>query len=168
MLPHANQLILLAIRIETFGMSVVPDASAQADAHNLIEAVGMQAKCTKCGRPFVRTRPDKQFCSVSCRNAAQQANRRKARRQAKAVATKSVEVPAVHAAKKDWLTPARIEPRRRLSETDTAVRKRNRRRAEALADSQRADVVRELRERGLNADQIEAEIAKRQGQDAGR
>ena len=84
----------------------------------------------------------------------------------KAIASEALKAEAEN--KTDWWTPARIEPRRRLSETATAVRKRNRRRVEALADAQRADLVRELREQGLNADQIEAEIANRQGHEAGR
>jgi hypothetical protein len=81
----------------------------------------------------------------------------------------AAEAPATEAGnKKHWWTPTRIEPARRLSETATAVWKRNRRRAEALSVAQRADLVRELREQGLHADQIEAEIAKRQGQEVGR
>jgi hypothetical protein len=96
------------------------------------------------------------------------ANPKPAKKEAKADKSIAKAAAATEAAKKDWLTPAQIKPRRRLSETATAARKRDRRRSEALSDAQRADLVRELRGQGLNADQIEAEIAKRQGQEAGR
>jgi hypothetical protein len=93
----------------------------------------------------------------------------KSAKKAKADKADAAEAPATEAGnKKHWWTPTRIEPGRRLSETATAVRKRNRRRAEALSVAKRADLVRELRGQGLNADQIEEEMAKRQGQEVGR
>jgi hypothetical protein len=124
-----------------FGFSLMPSTSAAAETHAMAEAAGMQAHCAKCGKPFVRTRPDKLHCSVGCRNAAQQVNRRAARSGKGKKADKAVAMQALESVKlpetwdSDWrenaarflasvnpLVPPKGGRRRRLVCLDAAAR----------------------------------------------